>query len=430
MTLLDKAFENHWLNRIDEYRHTPRVVFGVGAVNKVGEIAKEIAKNTNAIIITDEELSKIGLADSAKESLEGAGFKVDVFASKAREPEISEVKKIIDDVRKKDYGLVVGIGGGAAMDKAKMVAVMAETPGELEEYVCPDDKPLIGSKPKLLIPTTAGTGSECSNTAVVVVPEQSMGMESIKTWITGGPAMADAAVIDPSLMIGLPPRITAGSGMDAMSHTAEAVLSLQANHFSDAIALKAVELVSQNLRTAYHQGSNIEARWNMALASSIGGMVISYPWVAGPATLGHCASEGISARYDVPHGEACGVLLPFVYWFNLPDAYAKRKLAEIAEAMGEDVIGLSTKEAAQKAVTATFDLLEDVGLPTSLRDYNIPREDIPAISKYILGRAEEMYSMSQYNPRKATLENLIEFFEKAFEGREAIGFSDSTSWYV
>ena len=416
----NQRFEGHWLSRIDEYRHTPRIIFGIGAVDRAGELAKEFAKNTNAIIITDKELSKIGLVDSAKESLEGAGFKVDVFEAKAREPEISEVKKIIDDVRKKDYGLVVGIGGGAAMDKAKMVAVMAETPGELEEYVCPNDKPLMGSKPKLLIPTTSGTGSECSNTAVVILPEQSMGMESIKTWITGDPVLADAAVIDPILTIGLPPRITAVSGMDAMSHTAEAVLSLQANPFSDAIALKAVELVSQNLRTAYHQGDNIEARWSMALASSIGGIVISYPWVAGPATLGHVASEGMSARYNIPHGEACGVLLPFVYRFNLPDAYGRKKIAKIAEAMGEDITGLTTKAAAEKAITATFDLLEDVGLPTSLRDYNIPKKDIPTISEYILRRAEEMYSMSQYNPRKATLENLKEFFERGFEGRESI----------
>jgi len=311
-------------------------------------------------------LSKIGLTEGPQKSLEDAGFTVTVYESEEREPVIGEAKKIIDVVRRKDYGLVVGIGGGSAMDKAKMCAVMAETPGELEEYICPHDKPLMGSKPKLLIPTTSGTGSECSNTAVVIAPEQSMGIGSIKTWITGNLVLADATVIDPSLTVELPPRITAGSGMDATSHTAEAVLSLQANHFSDAIALKAIELVSQNLRTAYHQGGNIEARWSMALASSIGGMVISYPWVAGPATLGHVASEGISARYNIPHGEACGVLLPFVYWFNLPDAYGRKKIAKIAEAMGEDVIGLATKAVAEKAITATFDLLEDISLPTSL----------------------------------------------------------------
>jgi len=418
MAEVNKVFENHWLSRIDEYRHTPRVVFGIGAVNKLGEIAKEVAKNTSALIITDKALEKIGVIEGPKKSLEDAGFTIDVYGSEAKEPIVGEIKKAIGVVKAKDYGLVVGIGGGAAMDTAKAGAVMSETPGEIEEYLCPSTKPLTKTKPKILIPTTSGTGSECSGFAVVIGPEKHMG--SMKTWIAGNLVMADAAVVDPSLTIGLPPRITAGSGMDAMSHTGEGVLSLQANPFSDALALKAIELISQNLRTAYHQGSNIEARWNISLAASIGGIVINYDWVAGPAMLGHCASEGMSAKYNIPHGEACGVLLPFVYWFNLPDAYAQKKLAKIAEAMGKDVFGLSAKEAAQQAVTATFDLLEDVGLPTDLRHYDVPKKDIPVISEYILERAEEFYAMSQYSPRKLDLENLKEFFDKAIEGRESI----------
>ncbi len=419
MLELGQVFESHWLSRIDEYRHVPRVCFGVGALSKLGGLAKEIATNADSIIITDKALTKIGLIERPQRSLEDAGFTVDVYESEAREPVLEDVKKLIDVVKGKAYGLVVGVGGGAAMDKAKIAAVLSETHGELEEYVCPSIKPLTASRPKLLIPTTSGTGSECSNTAVVIVPEKDMG--SIKTWITGNQVLADAAVIDPSLTLGLPPRVTAGTGMDAMSHTAEAVLSLQANAFSDALSLKAIELVSRNLRTAYHQGDNIEARWNMSLAASIGGMVISYSWVAGPAVLAHVASEGISAEYGIPHGEACGVLLPFVYWYNLADYYAREKLAKIAEAMGEDVAGLDTKKAAQKAITATFDLTEDVGLPTRLRDYGVQGKDVPAMSEYILHRAEDMYSMSQYNPVKATPENIVEFFSRAVEGRESIG---------
>ena len=406
------------LSRVDEYRSIPRVYFGVGAVNKVGEVAKEIAKNTNAIIITDKTLKEIGLVEGPKKSLEDTGFTVDVYESEAKEPTLKDVKKAIDVVRGKNYGLVVGIGGGSAMDIAKAGAVMSDSPGELEEYIGRGAKPLVGSKPKLLIPTTSGTGSESSIWSVMTVSHKDMG--TTKTSLAGDLVLADAAVIDPSLTVGLPPRVTAGSGMDAMSHTAEAVLSLPANPFSDAIALKAVELVSQNLRTAYHQGNNIAARWNMALAAFIGGMVISYPWVSGPAVLGHIASEGISTKYGIPHGEACGTLLPFVYWYNLPDTYGRGKLAKIAEAMGEDVTGLDAKKAAQKAVTATFDLLEDIDLPTSLKEYNIPMKDIPLISEYIFTKAEAR-PMSKFNPRRATLENITEFFSKALEGRESIG---------
>ncbi len=406
------------VNKVEEYSFPHSICFGTGAANKVGELDKGIAKNMNAVIITDKVLVKLGTIDAPKKSLEEAGFKVDVCESETAEPVIEEAKRIIDIVRGKDYGLVVGIGGGSAMDKSKLAAIMAVTPGDVEEYLLPSEKPLKGALPKIMIPTTSGTGSECSNFAVVSTPHKEQG--SVKNFIGADEAMADVAIVDPSLVVGLPPRPTAASGMDAMAHNAEGVISLQANPFTDALALKAVELVSQNLRTAVKQGNNIEARWNMSWAASMGGMVITAPGVAGPATLGHVASESMSSRYGIPHGEACGVLLPFVYWFNLPDAYGRKKAAKIAEAMGEDVAGLATKAAAEKAITATFNLLEDVGLPTGLKNYDIPKSDIPSISDFVLSRAESLYGMADFNPVKADLKNLTEFFERAFEGRESI----------
>ena len=419
MTELNQVFGGHWLRRVEEYSFPHNICFGVGAANKVGEIAKGIAKNKNAIIVTDKILVKLGTIDGPKKSLEEAGFRVDVCDSESAEPVISEAKRIIDVVKGKNYGLVVGIGGGSAMDRSKLAAVMAVTPGDVEEYLLPSEKPLKGALPKIMIPTTSGTGSECSNFAVVSTPHREQG--SVKNFIGANEAMANVAIVDPSLVLGLPPKPTAASGMDAMAHNAEGVLSLQANPLTDGLALTAIELVSQNLRTAVHQGSNIEARWNMSLAALIGGMIITFPGVAGPATLGHTASESMSSRYGIPHGEACGVLLPFVYWFNLPDAYGRKKIAKIAEAMGEDITGLTTKEAAEKAITATFDLLEDVVLPTGLKAYNIPKSDIPSISDFVLNRAENLYGMADFNPVKANLENLTGFFEKAFEGRASIG---------
>jgi len=392
--------------------------FGTGAANKVGELAKGIAKNTNAIIITDKVLVKLGTIDGPKKSLEEAGFRVDVCDSESAEPVVAEAKRIIDIVRGKDYGVVIGIGGGSAMDRSKLAAVMAVTPGDVEEYLLPSEKPLKGALPKIMVPTTSGTGSECSSFAVVSTPHKEQG--SVKNFIGANEAMADVAIVDPSLVVGLPPKPTAGSGMDALSHNAEGILSLQANPFSDSLALKGVELISQNLRTAVKQGNNLEARANMALAASIGGIVITCPGVAGPATLGHAASESMSSRYGIPHGEACGVLLPFVYWFNLPDAYGRKKVARIAEAMGEDVAGLTTKAAAEKAITATFDLLEDIGLPTGLKDCDIPKGDIPLIADFVLSRAESLYGMVNFNPVKANSKNLTDFFERAFEGRESI----------
>jgi len=413
---IENGFEGHWLRRVDEYRHVPIVDFGIGAAKRAGEIALGISKNLDAMIITDRPLRDLGLIEGAKNSLEDSGFTVEVLALEAREPTLEEIQKIREAVGK-DCGLVVGLGGGSAMDKAKIAACLSENPGELKEYLCPSTKPLGGSKPKIMIPTTAGTGSEVSNTAVVIVPHKDMG--TMKTWMSGSQILAEAALVDPALTLKCPPVITANAGMDALSHTAEGVLSIQANPYSDGLELKAIEMVSENLGTAYHRGT-IEARWNMSLAAMIGGQVISYPWVAGPACLGHVVSEGISAKYDIPHGEACGVVLPYVYWYNLPVPYARKKLAMIAEAMGVDTFGLDDREAAVKAVEATFDLLEEVDMPTDLGSYGIEDEDIPKLSNYILERSEEMYAMSQYNPRRATQDNLEEFFRCAIEGRDSL----------
>jgi len=408
------------LQRIDEYRNVPQISFGFGALKNLSDFADKLSKNKKIMLVTDENIEKIGIIKEPYNALVDSSFSVDVYTAHAKEPDIGMVKTYIDAVRKNKYGLVVGIGGGSVMDLAKIVGVMQENPGEIEEYVCPNNKQLIGSVPKILVPTTSGTGSECSNTAVVIIAQSHEYIDAMKTWITGDAVLADAAIVDPTLTIQLPPEKTACSGMDALSHVAESVLSLQANPFSDAIALKAIELISKNLKRAYSNGEDKEARWNMSLSASIGGMVISYPWIAGPALLGHVASEGISAKLSISHGMACGVLLPYVYWYNFQNDYAVLKLSKIAEAMGVDTSGINAKESAKQAILRTFDLLEDVGLTTDLSQFAIGEKEIRSISNYILQRSEEMYSMSLYNPKKATLQNIIEFFEKTLEGRKSI----------
>ena len=171
---MEKRFEGHWSSRLDEYRHVPIVNFGVGAIDATGAIAKKVSRNSNAMIITEGVLGDLGLIDGARSSLADSGFNVDVYPSGAGEPTLEETKKAINMASEGDYGLVVGIGGGSAMDKAKIAACLSENPGELEEYLCPSDRPLTKSKPKIMVPTTAGTGSEASNTAVVIVPHKDM----------------------------------------------------------------------------------------------------------------------------------------------------------------------------------------------------------------------------------------------------------------
>lgn len=409
-------FSTYMLNRNDEYGLPPKVLFGFNSIDKAGEVADQISKNKDVLIVTDKFLLKTGFIDQLSNSLNIHRFNVEIQAFDAAEPTKNQMDAVVREASKKDYGLIIGIGGGSSLDRAKIAACFGGFDDKMEDYFAPSTKPLTHSKPKLLIPTTSGTGSEVSNTAVVIIPENYVG--SAKTWITGKTVLAEGAVLDPALTIDLPQKITANTGIDALSHCAEGIISKQANPFSDALAIQGVKLVSENIRMAYHQGENTDARWNMAMAAMMGGIVISFPWVAGPATLGHAASEGISPKYNIPHGAACGVLLPYVYWFNIKSPYAKQKLSVIAQAMGVDTCKMSVQKAAESSVWATFDLLEDLDMPTNLKSYGMKEEDIPVIAKYILERSERMYSMSAYNPRKATLENMEEFFFVAFEGRE------------
>ncbi len=410
------VFSTYWLSRKDEYALPPRVLFGFNAVDEAGKVAEQISKNKEILIVTDKFLLSTGSIDQLLSSLERSNLNFKIYASDVSEPTKEQVDAVVKAASEKDYGLVIGIGGGSSLDRAKIAACFGGFDDKVEDYFAPSTKPLTHSKPKLLIPTTAGTGSEVSNTAVVIVPENYVG--SAKTWITGKMILADGTILDPSLMINLPPRVTANTGIDALSHCAEGVISKQANPFSDGLAIEGIKLVAENIKMAYHQGENLEARWNMAMAAMLGGVVISFPWIGGPATLGHAASEGISPKYNIPHGAACGVLLPYVYWFNLKSPYAEKKLSVIAQAIGVDTCKMSDQKAAESAIWSTFDLLEDLDMPTDLKSYGMKEEDIPVIAKYIFERSEKMYTMSAFNPRKATFENMKEFFYVAYEGRE------------
>jgi alcohol dehydrogenase class IV len=416
MKTMKDVFSTYWLNRNDEYGLPPRMHFGFNTIDKSGEIAEQISKNKDVFIVTDKFLLKTGFIDRLSNSLESHGFKLEIYASDIAEPTKDQMDMVVKEASKKDYGLVIGIGGGSSLDRAKIAACFGGFNDRMEDYFAPSTKLLTHTKPKLLIPTTSGTGSEVSNTAVIIIPENYVG--TAKTWITGKMILADAAILDPSLMIDLPQRITANTGIDALSHCTEGVISKQANPFSDGLAIEGIKLVAENLRMTYHQGENLDARWNMTMAAMLGGIVISFPWIGGPATLGHAASEGISPKYNIPHGAACGVLLPYVYWFNLKSPYGVKKLSIIAQAMGVDTCKMTEEESAEASIEVTFDLLEDLDMPTDLKSYGMKKEEIPIVAKYIFERSERMYMMSAYNPRRATPENMEEFFYTAYEGRE------------
>jgi alcohol dehydrogenase len=251
------------------------------------------------------------------------------------------------------------------MDTAKMVANMLTNQGEPATYLTPtEDKFAKPSVPKILIPTTAGTGSEVSNYSVVIEKKT-----MYKTWAASSNLLAEVALIDPTLMLTCPPRVTAGCSLDVAGHNIEGLISRESAPISDALATEAVKLLFMHARRAYHNPDDLEARSGMAMAAMFGGMVIAYPWIGGPAILGHCLAEAFGPKYGVPHGIAVGIALPYILDFNMPACAGK--VSSFASALGIGRIGgfdeSSVRATAERVPKVILELMKDTDLPRTLK---------------------------------------------------------------
>ena len=384
-----------------------RLVFGTDSTNKIGEETKRLGIESDAKIslLVDAGVAKLGLADKVVTSLEAEGLKTEIYSEIEREPTLDTVQASVDFVRSGGFDVVVGIGGGSAMDVAKAAAIMATNPGQVPEYYGGyEDRISRKPLPKILVPTTGGTGSEMSNAAVAI------NEKAVKTFITSPYALADVAIVDPLMSVSCPPRVTASSGMDALSHALESFLTPRHTQISDAFALHAIRITASSLRTAYYEGEDVQARSNMALAAALGGMGMNMA----PNNIGHCIAEAIGPMYKIPHGVTMALVTPYQMEYNLPASL--ERMALLASYLGEDVHGLAVREAAQEAVRSVSRLVEDLELPTSLKALRIPKSELPRIVSYIVEERQFMYDLTSWNPKKLSTENVTELFDKMWEG--------------
>lgn len=408
---LGKYEENLAIARIDYLHTTPRVIAGAESMSKVGEEAKRLG-GKKTLVVTDKIIRKQGFPERAVEFLKAQGLNADVFDDIPGEPTIDSLRNAADYMKKNKYDSVVGIGGGAVIDTAKTCAIMVTNPGDVKDYAATvetawEDKVKNKGVPLIVLPTTAGTGSE--NTGGIMIIDG-----DYKTWIGSLYAYPTVAILDPTLTLTMPQRMTAGSGMDALSHALEGyMIEALANPWAESFALEAIRRISQHLRKAYHDGKNLQARWNMSWAAHIAGWVAMY--TCGPATLGHCLSEALGSKYKIPHGAMCGICLPYAMEFNLPAI--PERLAAVASAMGEDVTGMSSHDAAYKAVEAVLALMKDVDIPTSMKPYNPPASDVAKLGEYVAKERQYMYNIPRLNPRKFTVENITEVLQKMWAGK-------------
>jgi alcohol dehydrogenase class IV len=376
-----------------------KTLFGAGAVDKVADEAKQLG-GKKILLVTDETVMKLKIVDKVRGPLTSEGFEVDIWDKVEPEPTMPVAETLTKFARKKQYNSVVGVGGGSSLDMAKVAALMPNNPGDFKDYV--GGVPLTSRGiPLLAIPTTSGTGSEATATLVVTNKE-------MKTGITHPYIMPDMALIDPALTLSLPQKVTANTGMDALSHAIEAYMSQKNNSFADAVALQSMRLIADNLRLAYSQGGNLEARVNMSMASMLGGLSIANSSTCG----GHALAYGFAVMKQLPHGFSCATALPFIMEYNL--LAIPERLADVAEALGEDTSGMHPREAAYTAVNAVARLNNDLGIPLSLEELDIKHDEIPLMADETM----KIGRLLSVNPRSMNRDEAVGIFERMWHGFE------------
>jgi len=371
-----------------ELRYPSRLIFGNGCFNRLGEMAAEFGRR--ALLVTGRRaMRESGTLDKALKLLREFNIEVVVFDRVEPEPSTDTVDEGVRVVRAERCDLVVGIGGGSAMDVAKAIACLVRNEGSASEYQQGMRKIEREGLPFIAVPTTAGTGAEVTKNAVLI--DRSRG---VKASIRSPLMLAKIALIDPLLTVSAPPRVTAGSGMDALTQAIESYVSLASNPVSDALAIRAIKYIYNFLPRAFESGDDIEAREKVMLGSFMTGLSFAN------ASLGavHGFAHPIGAHFGIPHGIACAILLPHVMRFNLD--VRKEKYAEIAATMGAEPVP-------EMAIERVKELSLRLELPQRLSHFGIEKGELEKVARDARG------SSLNNNPRPATREDLIEILHAA-----------------
>ena len=326
------------------------IVNGPGAAKEVGSFAKGLGKK--ALIVTDNLLEKIGLLDEIKKALEVAGIPFTTYDKVVTEPTMDYTGEGLKIYREVKADFLIAVGGGSPIDTAKGISALATNPGKMSDFEGANKIPNPGA-PLIAIPTTAGTGSEVTQFTIITDTTR-----DVKMLIASPSVMPRVALVDPMMTLLMPQGITAGTGLDALTHAIEAYVSVKAQPITDALALHAIRLISGNLRQAWCNGNNIEARTNVMTGALEAGLAFSNASVA----LVHGMARPIGAYFHVSHGISNAALLPTVIEFSIPGN--PKRYVDIAEAMGEVTERLSIIDGAYLAAKAVKRLNDDLKIPT------------------------------------------------------------------
>jgi alcohol dehydrogenase class IV len=374
-----------------------KIILGMNTTSIVPEEIKKLGAG-RVLLVTDPGIVEAGLISSVEDCLKTNKMDYVLYDAVEPEPPTRVIDRGAKIFQSEGCGIVLGIGGGSSLDVAKGISILVTNGGRILDYCGADRVPQKGV-PLLLMPTTAGTGSEATRVLVMTDEEQ-----NIKNVVFTPHALADTAIVDPALTFSLPPQVTADTGMDALVHAIETYVSMNATVFSDVLSERAIKLISRYLPVAWAKGTNLQARYQMSVGATIAGLAF------GSGGLGavHALAYPLGTEYHLSHGRTNAIMLPHIMQYNLCGSPAK--YARIAQLMGQEIEGYSLLEAATLAVDATKKLLETIKVSYHLTDYGISSEDLP---KLVEGGMKQARLFGP-NPRDLNEKDVKLIYEGAF----------------
>ncbi len=399
--LLSKVPQN--LKDVTEFRTSGvkakgKLALGFGLAATIGDEAKSFGIG-KALLVTDKVIVDLGLHKVCTDRLEESGFEVDVYSDVEPEPHIETAQYIQEMVRKNGYTVVVGLGGGSAMDMAKAASLAATNPSDILEYM--QGAPINSEGlPLILMPTTSGTGSEVSPYIVTSKGDK-------KLFISSPSAFATVALVDPLMTVTMPPKVTAATGFDAISHGIEGYQG-KPSPLTEMFTAKCIEYVFQYLERACKDGEDLEARYYMAFASVFG--MMSY--TQGGGLYAHSMSYILTTHNNVGHGLGCGVTLPYTLMFNIEEI--KGKLDKFMKLIDPNFNG-NQDESAVEFIHRMMKLLKDCGLPTSIQGVGVTEEQLPVIADELINK---YYRVK--NPRAMDAEEATKFVDSMWAGKPVV----------
>ncbi|MFB0521351.1 MAG: iron-containing alcohol dehydrogenase [Desulfatiglandales bacterium] len=382
--------------KIISFRSPHLILAGVNSLERLGDEAKAVEAK-KALLVTDKGVVESGIGERVQALLKKEGIEIDIFNKVIPDPDIGCAEACIEMAKSERYELILGVGGGSPMDIASVASVMSTNSGRIQDYLGINlvKKPGI---PTILIPTTAGTGAEVTPNAILTDVEAKLKKAIVSPYI-----LPRVAIVDPLLSLTMPPPVTSSSGIDALTHAIESYTSNNATVLTDLFAKEAIMLIGRSLRTAVANGNNLQARYDMSIGSLYAGIALANAGV----TAVHALAYPLGGQFNVAHGIANGLLLPYVMEFNVLGDIPK--FAQIAQLLGEKVEPLPLLEQAYRAANAVKAIYKDLKIPQSLTELEVPKEAIPGMAKAAMNVTRLMGN----NPREMAVEDVERIYEEA-----------------